>query len=480
MTKKQWRIKKEFLSDDGCFARGGGLEPGSEFLPENDPSFIAQEPGLTSDQLMSGMAQANGASPMALNAQEMAAEPSPFAQPQAPIGAPVGMPQQQQMQPGAPATAPSMGGMDQMIRGYQNEASTQGKIATEQANLLQEQQAKMQDLQNVFQQNYAKHETEVNEITTAMKDGRIDPDRYMNSQSTGSKVGLAIGLLLGGLGQGLAQGKENRVLTMIQGKIKDDINAQIENRKGKENLLTQLEKQYGNKQQALTVLNSVYSQQMANRIQEAALRSGSPMAQARADQIIGQLRAQSQQGVQQAAQRSATYDAIKQGHSAEDLLRAGADPKLISEQFVPGMGLANSADDKKKLVELKETIDPLMQSVAKLKTLGPQATVPGTKENQQAKALAANITLMVKSDRIAQLGVLSGPDMGIIQDTFTNPAAFSSLLTGKGKTDELESWLNSKLTSSSGARLAVPASNRRQQQQQSPAASNNFGFKPKK
>ena len=52
----------------------------------------------------------------------------------------------------------------------------------------------------------------------------IDPEQYMNSRSTGTKIANAIGLLLGGISSGVLGG-ENPAMAAIKMHINNDIDA---------------------------------------------------------------------------------------------------------------------------------------------------------------------------------------------------------------------------------------------------------------
>jgi hypothetical protein len=346
-TMANWRIKKQYLSDDGCFARGGGIEVEDNVDPTSvDASQIQFDVPQAAAPQTTPQIDVN---PLSAPVKAFFAPPSHQdtynilgpgydpnkalwnqgpAAPAATTATSPARPMQDTTTVSAPAPAPDGTGMKQFVGGIQNEAKAQGVAADAQAEAYNQQAQGMEQFQNMFQSNMQQHTAQVDAIVQGMQNQTIDPDHFINSSSTGGKVGLAIGLMLGGLGQGLAQGKENPVMGVIQQRIKDDINAQVENRKGKENLLTTLEKQYGNKQDAVRMMSAAYTAQMAAKISEAAARSGSPMAKARADQVIGQLKMQAEQQVAGVAQ-SAT---VKQMVASGQMGQAEAIPLLVPKE----------------------------------------------------------------------------------------------------------------------------------------------------
>lgn len=450
---KKWRIKKEYLSDDGCFARGGGIEVEENLDPANiDASqiqFALPQNGTAAVSALdvnplSAPVKAFFAAPPADNVNILDAKnydpnkalwnqgPTPAAQAAAlaPTEAPVMQPQQEA--PVAPV-AKGRSGMDQMIGGYQNEAKAQGDIAKAQAQAVEQNLTDMQALQSDYQRNLAKHETQVKMAVQAIDEGQIDPERYMNSKSGMGKASIAIGLILGGLGGGLQGGRENQALKILQSHIDNDIKAQEGNLRSKENLLGQLEKQYGNKQQALQMLSSIYTQRMANRLQEAALKSGSPLAQARADQVIGQLRAQSQASAQAAAAEETINKAISSGMPMDKL-----SPHMDEKQrarAVPGLGLAMTSEGAKQMNT--EVIPAYKGSIEGLHQLQKLANV-GSKLSPEDRALAESIqSRLIGQMRLAILGpgTISEGERAVMKQVISNP----TLLFSYANTPKLKS-----------------------------------------
>lgn len=456
---KQWRIKQEFLSADGCFARGGGIEQGSEFDSANQaPEISPIEAGV-----MRGAEQAQTAlQPQATLPQGMAAP--------ADIGAPI-MPQSAQQSAPQPAAVPGgPTGTALSIAGYQNEANAQSGIAREQAGIQGQAVSRMDQMAADYQTGLQQHMSDVDQVVNDMKASKIDPEHYVNSKSPVGKISTAIGLILGGIGGGL-MGTENPALKFLNQQIENDVNAQKENAKGKENLLTALEKRYGNQTDAMKMANAIYTQKMAAQINEAALKSGDKMAQARAQQVIGQLQQQAQGSVQGVAAEQAFNKALSSGQDVTEL-----SPYMDEKQrdrAVPGHGLALTKEAAKKMnEEIIPAYKGAMQGVSELKSFSQL----GSRANLQDRQLAeAAQTRVIGQLRLMLLGpgTISDSERALVKNLVANPTNLFSIANGP-KLEALQNALQKDYEArSKQAGVKTP-------QRQQAAAPQNFGFTPRK
>ena len=455
MTKK-YRIKKEYLRDDGCFAFGGSPEAESEV-----PDYLkaAMQNGVQIDMPQPVPTESSMPTARSVNPISMFAPPTPVPLPEAAPELNIAMPDTAAPSVAMPMTSP-MSNIPGLLR---QEGAEQAKLADAQATILQNQQREIADSQARMQQLNQQFSQDAANLATEIKNNPIDAGRYFNSKSSLGQVSTAIGLILGGIGGGLNRTGQNVALDFLNKNIDRDIEAQKAQKQNQTSLLNQLTQRYGSEQNAESMLRAGLLSKTQAELAEAASRAASPMARINAEKAAAALDMQKQALMAPVIKQQMTYDAIRQGATPEQLLRMGADPKLISEQLVPGMGLAGSAEDKKKLVELQEVMAPLKQNVARLSSLGPAALVPLTEANKQAKALAKQIVLDVKSERIGQLGVLSGPDMEVVESMISDPTAFSSLVNGNVANNQLMQYLNNKEASAAKSRLAVPMGQSRKQ-----------------
>lgn len=123
-----------------------------------------------------------------------------------------------------------------------------------------------------------------------VQNGTIDPNRYLNNMSTGSRIAASIGILLSGLGAG-ANGK-NLALEVINNSIDRDIDAQ-KNEQGKnlslykmnrEALQSDQEANLATKNQMLTIAQA--------KVSQAGAQAQSADAKLRANQAWNQIEGQ--------------------------------------------------------------------------------------------------------------------------------------------------------------------------------------------
>lgn len=325
MTKK-YRIKKEYLNESGCFATGGGVPEDDErpyYLRKAHEEVAKTRPeDLPFDQAMAAMPQQIAPMPAA-------------------VGAPIEPVSAQQPMPQQPVSAPQ-----QMQNPYMGEAMVQGEIARNQANIYDNAIKQQEQLQQDFQARTAEIDRQRQEVAQALDADPVNAQRYVQSKSGLGKASTAIGLILGGIGGGLT-GQANPALDFLNKQIDRDIDAQKEGRKGKENLLAQLEKQYGNERDAVTALSGILATRTANQINQAALKSGDKLAIERAKQASATLMAPYIKSQQELALKKFANEMYAQGRNP---LNEGINvPKEVQELAVPGYGLATNAELAKKL-----------------------------------------------------------------------------------------------------------------------------------
>lgn len=122
-----------------------------------------------------------------------------------------------------------------------------------------------------------------------LKSQQLDPNRYWNNMSTGSKIASGVALLLGGFAGGLNGTNKNQVAEMIQGNIDKDIDAQKNDQSKTMNLWKMNREALGNDLAAnLATQNQAYTALKYN-IEKAAAQFKGPMAQANAQQAIAMI-----------------------------------------------------------------------------------------------------------------------------------------------------------------------------------------------
>ena len=413
---KRWKIKKEYLNESGCFARGGGVGV-EDVQPGVDPE-LAQAPQLIQQ----------------MRAQAQQPQPAPFI-PEAPT-----MPQMPNLEQPIPMSMPEQAQPQMPADPYMAEAQIQGKIAQDQTKAYDQLLATQVNLEKDVAARTKKFEDQRNEIVKYLDNTPVDANRYYNSHTDGGKVQLAIGLFLGGFGGGLT-GTSNSALDFLNKQINNDIQSQLDSRKSKETLLGQLERQYGNQTQAMQVLQSTLQTRLANQINRAALASGDKLALARAQQVTAQLMQQANPPLQ----------AMAQERALGDILAAGQDPLAMGIQMdekqakraVPGYGLANDPEIAKKLK------DEHLPSYDNAKTLIKQlkALTVADKVNPVVKSQAAAIyNRLAGASRLAVVGpgAMTEADWKILEKSIPNPADIFTL-GAQSKLENFEKDLDSAM-----------------------------------
>lgn len=225
----------------------------------------------------------------------------------------------------------------------QNEAKAIGQQGQQEAGAADKQMKDMQALENEFNQ---KSDSILKERKSVMDDyqaGHIDPHHWWESKSTGGKIMTAIGLILGGLGAS-ANGGKNVVLDLVNKQIDNDIDAQKTEMGKKTNMMTALTQQLGDVRQA-TMMNKVLKlDEFQASLSKAAAMSKDPIAKARAEQAMLQIRQQSALLHTQLAHSQAIQSGLQNGI----LQPEQAASSLVSKEMLPKtletMGKVRSLD----------------------------------------------------------------------------------------------------------------------------------------
>lgn len=214
-------------------------------------------------------------------------------------------------------------GLNTQMSGVKQEAKTIGQLESEKAKLFEDHQLAENALQRQGIEMAKGHDLEVKNMIDDMKNGHIDPSAYMNRMSGGQKLSTAIGLILGGIGGGIDRSGQNPAMDFLNKQIQNDLTAQIENRNNKNTIFNAMEKQYGNKKDALNMTHAFLIAKQMNDISQAAAKFGTPLAMARRDQALGPLQQEYNNKILETGMRSAAMSGTVQ------------DPTLLVKYLVP-------------------------------------------------------------------------------------------------------------------------------------------------
>ncbi len=257
-------------------------------------------------------------------------------------------------QPAAPGAPPSpvanlQDAYNQQENAIRAGAKAEADLGAKQATAYGEYQNQLSKLQTPQQINDA-YKAKDDALAKAYENQTIDPNRFWNNQSTGSKIGAGIGILLSGIGSGIT-GKENMAMENINKAIANDIDSQ-KNQQGKTKTLWEMnQKALGNDMAANLATQNQLLTGVQAKLQIAAAQAMGPLAQAKAQQAIADVE---KQKMQNRAQLSAIQYATQ----------GGGDPASLVKILVPESQqkeVAKEIGDAQNLQKNKEVLMGLFE-----------------------------------------------------------------------------------------------------------------------
>lgn len=180
--------------------------------------------------------------------------------------------------------------------GIRNEAKANQNAARQEAQAIASEQAERQNIVKEYTDRADKIANQIDLTSREYAAGKIDPNRFWADKSTLDKGTTILSLFLGGIGAGISGG-ENIAIKALDKAIETDIDMQRSELNKKENYLGQLQKQYGNIQDAMNIAKAQKADLFALKLQELAAKSKDPQAAARAQILTGQLKEKYGQGI---------------------------------------------------------------------------------------------------------------------------------------------------------------------------------------
>lgn len=214
-------------------------------------------------------------------------------------------------------------GLGQEIAGTQALATETGLQGQETADILHQQELQQQKYQEDYSSHYNNLTNEIQNVKKDIQDGHINPNQYLESMSTGSKIATALGMLV----SGFSGATTNAAQQFLNNQIERNIDAQKANLGKKNNLLSALYHEQGNLATATNTLRAFYKDQYADQLKEIANKHAGPMAKAAAQQQIGKLLQDSSAHLGQSAQALA----IMSGQNGKTM--QSADPGQMLDLF---------------------------------------------------------------------------------------------------------------------------------------------------
>ncbi len=281
----------------------------------------------------------------------------------------------------------------------------------------------MNDLATQVQDNAIAHDAEIGNLIQDMKAGHIDPNAYINKMSSGQKMSTAIGLILGGIGGGIDRTGQNPALDFLNNQIKNDINAQVENRNNKNTIFNAMEKQFGNKQDALKMTEAFYLSKTANEINTAAAKSGNALAMSRAQQVTGQLLDKKNILIKQTAQEQALHTMMAGGDADSAI---GMMPESVRERYVPGYGLALNKEAAMKANEKVGGAQNAISGINELKAMVGKSSNFSLQDRAKAQTLASYLKGALRTEIVGP-GAVSEREWKLLDSIIADPTAITKL-----------------------------------------------------
>lgn len=418
--------------------------PGGVQVASNDPSV--------DQQIAASLTQPQSATPQA-------SAPEAGHMPQTALVAPQSTGPDARTQQANSDVGQIMGGMGQEQKGLSDSFKVGQKQADEAAGFIH--QARLQNeameaqRQQVEDARQAEANTQYQKVQKAADEaaqaGKIDPNHFWESRSTGQKIMAAIGIALGGIGGGLSGHGGNVAMDVINKAIDRDIDAQKFNASHKQStfqnqmgIYGMMRQRFGDERQAEAATRMAYLQNVEMQLKDTAAKYQSPEMQAKFNMLAGQL--QQRQGAlaqqihasayQQAAMRQLAGGGAGSGAALAVL------PKDVQERVVPinggaSHGLAYSepaATEARAVSSAADNVHQIIREMRDLKDQGGKRLLPyGT---LAGKAQALQSRLIPAINEMAGLKRLSEEDIKNISKQIPDPGSWMS-----DKTDALLSGL---------------------------------------
>ena len=279
------------------------------------------------------------------------------------------------------------------------------------------------------------------DLADFQKNVKIDPDRYMNSQPSLSNALNSVAIFFerraNAYGSALGQAPSNMIQGRIDMAVQQDIQRQKEEMQGKQAGMTNDINRYrdnlkmlGDERQAelKTAADSYTMGAMyLNALKDS--RIGATLDQAKIDSEVGKL-------VEKAGLTNADLHKNIVQNSTNDLLMANTPKPLSMEEqskvdarkFNVGdtVLMARDPESAKNMREVSSAVSDLSAKIETMEALRARAGIPGYTgvgaDIARAKALGIEIKMQLK--KIYGLGVLSGPDLELLEKVSPNPASF--------------------------------------------------------
>ena len=231
-------------------------------------------------------------------------------------------------------------------------------------------------------------ENEHKEIQNFINNHQINRGQFWENLGTGGKIQASIALALGGLGAGMTKGP-NYAAQIIEKSIEQDIDAQKENRNS--GLSTLLQK--GKDRDAVEAnyrANLIQKAQDMNNLYTAQAKTAEQQAAGQALDIKLQEMKQAQK--EKADTRTVMNYIYQKGIPTKAIPTALLMDEKFRQQMVDVDGMTHIYKGRPEGAEIQNKMEanyrPLKDAILRLKEIGAESLIPGTKAYEEAQALA--------------------------------------------------------------------------------------------
>ncbi len=323
----------------------------------------------------------------------------------------------------------------------------QGQIEqNRQAADLYEKKINVQEEAQVhYQEAMKRYQENAERLSQDIMDTKIDPQRFWDSKSEGSKWGTAIGVLMSGLGAGMQGTTQNMAMEFINKSIDRDIDSQKANLGKKQTLLSDNFRAQGNMIAAEAATRAQYESMFQGKLAQLAAKTSDPMIKEAAAQKILESQQRGMQFMQPVAQNQMIMqvrDSLRRAHEGGQKIDADPEsyiPILVPEshQAAAFKEVGDAKNIKMASIKTLAAFDKAMQEIKSAKTMFGVFT-PGASQQ-----IIANITPTVQDLE----GSVRMAVMDYVKEAF-KPGVINNML---GRAAEQRQALADYLTAKSSA-----------------------------
>lgn len=326
-----------------------------------------------------------------------------------------------------------MGDFNKVQQGMRNEAKAEGELGRQQAIAADNANKNSDNILAMHNKKYQELSTEVDNSIKDYQSSKISSKNYTESKSVGSKIATAIGLILGGIGGGLLR-QENPALAFLNKNIDRDIDAQKANLNNKNTVLSAYLHKTKDLTEATAMTRAFFLEKYSNDIAKAAALSKAPLAQSRADQVIGKLNFEKNQLLNAIAEKQSKMEFVRNASGTVDpsQLVIHVVPKEHQAQVFKEIYVAQNT--KRMTKELRHIFEEAAKENTFLKTGGGKLRTPPSVMalHQALGPTFADLEGSVAQSTIDNVKTNLTPRPGDLESTInTKRAALNSYLQSK-------------------------------------------------